>query len=83
MKNPHTKDPGYVIGFESLLDGWIVVYDRQQIENYYPERAAYRWQIRHINSGKFKVCATKHEARIQALRASKASLPFQKFWECE
>jgi hypothetical protein len=83
MANPYTKLPGYVSAAKLYLgddDDQLVVFDRDKIEAYSPNRARNRWRVRHMLTGKFRDYPTKLAAEIDASDCANSAMPHRQWW---
>jgi hypothetical protein len=79
-KNPYTRDPGHISAVNAYPGGWLVVYDRREIEELADDRERLRWLVKHIASGKTRSYRTKDEATLRAQKSAKSVMPHDQWW---
>jgi hypothetical protein len=80
MKNPYTKLNGYKHAVHDFHNGWLVVFDRRDIEDYSSDREQNRWLVKHMETGKTKTYRTLSEARIEALACARSIHSWNHWW---
>ncbi|CAN7313317.1 hypothetical protein LJR251_001631 [Rhizobium rhizogenes] len=79
-KNPYTKLLGYVAASNEYPNGWLVVFDRREIEPYSHDRIVNRWLVKHMESGETKAYPTKDAATFEAYRCARSVQSHDWWW---